>query len=620
MFKKDGFTVIMPTFNQCGFIRRAIESLIQQTFDKWELIIVNDGCTDETEDFLKDYLSYPNIRYLKNECNTGLGCALNRGMEHAAYDRIAYLPSDDFYYANHLQSLHEQFENHPDTVLAVSGIRYDSPDSLNPVNDYKHNSSVPGHCLQLVQCAHRFTEDRWTERGEFVTYDLFAMFWHKLASKGIFSYTGAVTCNWTNHPDQRHKLIREDMGGNNYAYRSFYGVKEPVKIKVEESRWVDERKLYAGFRASIPPGERTEKKIKVLLVGDLSHNPERICALEQHGYELYGLWVQKPSFFTGTGPLSFGNVKDIPYENRYDAIRKIKPDIIYAQSNTIAIPLAHEVLTNKGDVPMVWHFKEGPFVGMKRGHHAKLIDLYTRAEGVLYVNPEMKRWYETYTGKRHGLSGIMDGDMPPKAYFTDRFSPKLSAVDCAFHTVAPGRIVGISPDEMRQFAEHNIHVHLYTTFHFHRRANLVESMKKAAPLHFHLHPHCDSENWVEEFSRYDAGWLHRFESENEGDILRATWDDLNMPCRMNTLAAAGLPMIQYDNSGHIVAMQEHIKKIDCGIFYKDAKDLREQLANSQRMETLRRNVIQNRFRFCFDEYVPCLTDFFNQVITNTKKR
>ena len=612
----NGFSVIMPTYNQCGFIRRAIVSLLNQTFKNWELIIINDGSTDETEAFLKDYLSYANIKYLKNDCNRGLGSALNRGLAHAAYNKIAYLPSDDFYYANHLQSLHEQFEKHPDTVLLASGIRYDNPDSMFPIRTYMHNYVVPGHCLQLVQCAHRLTNDRWTERQELVTYNLFDMFWHKLADKGVFSHTGFVTCNWTNHPGQRHKKIQESAGGCLHAYRSFYGVKEPLKIKVSEYRLVDEEKLYAGFREKI----RTKKKMKILLVGDLSHNPERIIALEKYGCKLYGLWVKNPAFFTGIGPLPFGNVKDIPYENWYEAIRQIKPDIIYAQSNTIAIPLAHEVLKNKGDIPMVWHFKEGPYACMKRGNWSKLIDLYSHSEGILYINPEIKLWYESFINNQHGLTAIMDGDMPPKAYFTDRFSPKLSIVDGAFHTVSPGRVVGINPDEMRRLANNNIHVHLYANYYFNQRVDYVQAMTKAAPSHFHLHTHCAPENWVEEFSRYDAGWLHRFKSENNGDILRATWDDFNMPCRMNTLAAAGLPMIQHDNSGHIVAMQEYIKKIDGGLFYKDADDLRAQLADRRRMETLSRNVLQHRFRFCFDEYVPELMDFFNQVITKTKKR
>jgi len=211
---------------------------------------------------------------------------------------------------------------------------------------------------------------------------------------------------------------------------------------------------------------------------------------------------------------------------------------------------------------------------------------------------------------------VMDGDLPPKAYFGNEFSPKLSAIQGGFHTVVSGRMVGVSPNLMHEFAENDVHVHIYT----HHENPTHEQMKNAAPSHFHLYPFCTPENWVKEYSRYDAGWLHCFQSANEGDLLRATWDDLNMPARMNTLAAAGLPMIQYDNTGHIVAVQEHLKKIDAGLFYTDAGELRNQLADSQRMDALNRNILQNRFRFCFDEYVPALMDFFAQVIDKTKKR
>ena len=65
------FSVLMPTFNQCAFIRRAISSLLQQTYPYWELIIINDGCTDATKDFIADYLSDPRIKYLENDTNRG---------------------------------------------------------------------------------------------------------------------------------------------------------------------------------------------------------------------------------------------------------------------------------------------------------------------------------------------------------------------------------------------------------------------------------------------------------------------------------------------------------------------------------------------------------------------
>lgn len=54
--RHTGFSIIMPTYNQAAFIRRAIASLQRQTYSEWELIIVNDGSTDDTELYISDYL------------------------------------------------------------------------------------------------------------------------------------------------------------------------------------------------------------------------------------------------------------------------------------------------------------------------------------------------------------------------------------------------------------------------------------------------------------------------------------------------------------------------------------------------------------------------------------
>lgn len=81
-----GFSVIMPTYNQSSFIRRAIFSLQKQTYEEWELIIINDGSTDETEFFIADFLDSPKITYIKNEENMGLSYAINQGLDVAKYE------------------------------------------------------------------------------------------------------------------------------------------------------------------------------------------------------------------------------------------------------------------------------------------------------------------------------------------------------------------------------------------------------------------------------------------------------------------------------------------------------------------------------------------------------
>jgi glycosyltransferase involved in cell wall biosynthesis len=281
---KNGFSVIMPTYNQASFIRRAILSLQRQTYSQWELIIINDGCMDETEFFISDFLTSPLIKYIKNTNNQGLGYAINQGLNIAEYDYIAYLPSDDFYEKDHLESLKERLDESEDIVLAFSGVRYD--ESGNPgLLLYEQSEGVrSNYNLLLVQTAHRNTEDRWIEREEYVSDDLFFTFWKKLTGKGIFVPTKKVTCEWTNHPSQRHKITGEKFGGGLNKYRYYYKVQEPIRYRATNYKTIDENLIYKPFQAK---KKLSEDRLTILLVGDLAYNPERIYAFEEAGHNPY---------------------------------------------------------------------------------------------------------------------------------------------------------------------------------------------------------------------------------------------------------------------------------------------------------------------------------------------
>ena len=213
----------------------------------------------------------------------------------------------------------------------------------------------------------------------------------------------------------------------------------------------------------------------------------------------------------------------------------------------------------------------------------------------------------------------MDGDLPKKDYFKNDFSSKLSSQDGAVHTLIAGRMIGISNNDLSVLVRNNIHIHLYTeNYHACKEKAMVRYMQ-IAPKHFHIHSHVSADNWTKEFSQYDAGWLHCFKSRNNGDLLKATWDDLNIPARISTYAAAGLPVIFPDNSKHIAATQELAERLDVGIFFHDFYELSNKLKEQVRMKQLTDNMHRSRKVFSFDYYVPQLIQLFRDAIRIKKQ-
>jgi hypothetical protein len=610
-------SVLMPTFEQAAFIGRALASLQAQTLARWELIVVDDGSQDGTAQALAPWLVDARIRYQRLERNEGLGRALNRAFEAAAAPLIAYLPSDDLFHADHLARLAAALDAAPAAVLAYAGLRH----------HYNRHADgrLPGSWLQLVQCMHRRVDLRWTERAELESDDLDRLFWTRLQAFGAFVGTGAVSCEWTDHPAQRHKTMQEPPGGIN-PFRQRYRVREPLRFHTTTGNAIDEPALYRRWRerASIPLATPPAADgLTILLVGELAYNAERVLALAEAGHRLYGLWTDTPYWYNTVGPLPFGHVEDLPREDWQAAVRRLHPDLIYGQLNWQAVPFAHAVLMDTPGIPFVWHFKEGPFICMEKGSWPQLLELYSRADGQIYSSTEMRDWFDSVSPglPRARPSLVLDGDLPKREWFGSSEAaraPLLSDADGAPHTVVPGRPIGLHPHTVAELAGQGVHLHFYGDFTQGQWREWIAKAHALAPRHLHLHPNVAQDHWVEEFSRYDAGWLHCFTSRNGGEIRRADWDDLNVPARVATLAMAGVPMIQRDNKGAIVAAQSLVRDLDIGLFYREIGELGAQLRDAGRMAHLREQVWRQRMQFCFDTHVPALVDFFREVIAQAE--
>lgn len=614
--RKNGISVIMPTYNQGHFISRSIQSLLLQSFENWELIIINDGSSDYSEHVIKEFTSDRRIKYLKNKKNKGLGYSINKGLQYASNELIAYLPSDDIYFEDHLQKLYDTMVSDDNCSLVYSGMVYSYTNS-NFSHFAQETLSIVHGWYQLVQVMHKKTDAQWMERRTLVTDDLNQMYWNNLLQKGKALPTQQITCEWVSHPEQRHKLIKETSSGGIFAYKLFYKVSEPLRFRSTVGNYIDEVALYKRFRQpnKTIEGSKPSKPLKILLVGELAYNPERICALEEYGHKLYGLWILNPEFYNTIGPLPFGNVEDISLDNWKEKVQEIKPDVIYALLNFQVIPLAHYIMTSNPEVPFVWHFKEGPFYARQSGLWKQLLELYTNSDGQIFINTESKEWYSQFLSLETPTM-ILDGDLPKKEWFAKERGQLLSDVDGEIHTVVPGRPFGIAAHELALFKKQKIHLHFYGEFFHTTWREWIHNAQQVADGYIHIHSNCSADNWAGEFTKYDAGWLHTFDSNNYGELMKVTWNDLNYPARMSTLAAAGLPMILKSNPDHIVAIENLLKRLGIGILFKNFDDLAECFRDGNRMQKIRDNAWKHRFLFSFDYHVSELTNFFYKVIEN----
>ena len=153
VFKEPLFSIITPTYNHEFFIKDCIESVLSQIYKNWELIIVDDGSTDNTFSIAKKYMyKYPNIRVFQ-QVNKGpfrLDETYNFALSKSNGEYIAILEGDDSWLENKLVIQNKAFISNPDAILSWGKVNFIAGDSNKiiktlPVDsfDYYNNKPFP---------------------------------------------------------------------------------------------------------------------------------------------------------------------------------------------------------------------------------------------------------------------------------------------------------------------------------------------------------------------------------------------------------------------------------------------------------------------------------------------
>lgn len=154
----DLVSIIMPSYNTANYIEASIESVRHQTYENWELIIVDDCSVDNTDEVVRTFLTDERIRYLKNEKNSGAAVSRNRALREAKGKWIAFLDSDDLWLPEKLEKqvafmeqngYHFSYTNYEEINMSgeKTGVRVTGPKKITKAGMF--NYCWPG-CLTVM--------------------------------------------------------------------------------------------------------------------------------------------------------------------------------------------------------------------------------------------------------------------------------------------------------------------------------------------------------------------------------------------------------------------------------------------------------------------------------------
>jgi len=236
-------SVILPAYNAEAYIKEAIDSILVQTYKNFELLVLNDGSTDKTEEIILSY-DDPRICYVKNETNLKLIKTLNKGIDLAKGEYIARMDADDISLPTRFEEEMKYMEIHPDIDACSSKIFRLLPNKKIIKGNY-YPCTTPSACVfcsifrtPLSHPASFFRAKtlkniRYNETENALHIEAFVL-WGELALKGY--KMGVLNKRLLIYRDNENSICHTYpvVQIDNHRRRVKYMVKQVVKLDVSD--------------------------------------------------------------------------------------------------------------------------------------------------------------------------------------------------------------------------------------------------------------------------------------------------------------------------------------------------------------------------------------------------
>ena len=238
------YSIIIPTYNRADSISHTLESCFAQTFEDFEVVVVDDGSKDNTVEVLRS-IEDPRLVVL-TQANAGPAAARNTGMQNASGDYIAFLDSDDVWYPDFLATAEQMLASNPEQILYGQiivdrgvGRYWVKPDRVigadESIYDYLYVDGMFIQTSTIVMPESLKDKVRWDESVTFGDNDQFAIdLWHTgtpfaLLPKPLTLYADVMS------PDALSQL--PIFGGDTTAHTNFFNWMATQKDQMSDRAW-----------------------------------------------------------------------------------------------------------------------------------------------------------------------------------------------------------------------------------------------------------------------------------------------------------------------------------------------------------------------------------------------
>ena len=248
------FSIIIPTYNRGHLLSATLNSVLSQKFENFEVIIIDDGGTDETEKLIKE-LDDDRLKYFWKE-NGERGAARNFGIAQSEGKYITFLDSDDLLFPHHLEVANTTISTHPDILIFRQA--FEIWDDAN--NKVKSNSIIKGETVNksliegnALACLGVFLKKHIAEKYQFDPTYTFAgtedyELWVRIANDLKIKNSMEITARLIDHPQ---RSVNNQKKVDNLIFRIQYLIDSIGKKTNKLENWPDKPwRTFLSFRYS----------------------------------------------------------------------------------------------------------------------------------------------------------------------------------------------------------------------------------------------------------------------------------------------------------------------------------------------------------------------------------